>query len=167
MIFFSRHLKGTLWQQMGTDTMTHSQILYVKSLNWRYLSKLRKTRGEWRTSGESGSLNQLIKEHMSSQSLKQQAWSPRSFEYIVWLLAQYFMVLLIVRTSWSMTLIPTCGSLFLLLGCHIQLYYEFSFHLIFYFVMSGCYLLEAWFFLMRDWKGADLGRRGTWESGGR
>lgn len=134
MIFFSRHLKGTLWQQMGTDTMTHSQILYVKSLNWRYLSKLRKswgrgdrtivkTRGEWRTSGESGSLNQLIKEHMSSQSLKQQAWSPRSFEYIVWLLAQYFMVLLIVRTSWSMTLIPTCGSLFLLLGCHIQLYY--------------------------------------------
>ena len=64
-------------------------------------------------------------------------------------------------TSESLTLVSGLGTLFLL-GCYVQLsILKFLLHLIFYFVIFGCYLLEACSFLMRDRKGVDLeGRRG-------
>lgn len=39
--------------------------------------------------------------------------------------------------------------------------------IVFYYIMFGCYLIEACSFTMRDRKEADLGRRGSGEELGR
>lgn len=64
-------------------------------------------------------------------------------------------------TNGSLSLVPSHGTLVLLLGFLVQLqrdgfYFIFT---IFYFVMFGCYLLYACSFLMRDRKEVGLDRR--------
>ena len=70
-------------------------------------------------------------------------------------------------TSESLTLVSGRGTLFLL-GCYVQLsILKLLLHLIFYFVIFGCYLLEACSFLMRHKKEMDLDGRGGGEEIGK
>ena len=61
----------------------------------------------------------------------------------------------------SLTLVPTLGTLFFLLGCCVHLHDSFA-SSDYYFLFShvGCYLLGACSFLTRDRKGVDTEGRG-------
>lgn len=48
----------------------------------------------------------------------------RSSPFILQLLAQYFIGLLTVRMSWSLTSVPALGTLFLLSSCSFKLHYD-------------------------------------------
>lgn len=61
-------------------------------------------------------------------------------------------------TNGSLSLVPSHGTLVLLLGFLVQLQCDG-----FYFVMFGCYLSEACSFLIRDRKEVVLDRRGDGE----
>lgn len=85
-------------------------------------------------------LNQLSKGHMSSQTLKRQAQTQHgsapgplnvyhSFQLSV------FMRFMIVRSSGSLTVMSALEIIFLLLGCYIQLQYDFLFASL-YFILS-------------------------------
>ena len=69
------------------------------------------------------------------------------------------MELLTMRTSGSLIPLPAFGTVLLLLGCHVQLWYS-SFT--FYFVMFHCYLLEANSFLRRVQKGGTSWEEWRW-----
>lgn len=77
-----------------------------------------------------------------------------------------------MRMNESLIRVPALGTPFLLLDCHVQLGYEslllyLIYLIIFCFVMIDCYILKAYFLLMRDRKGMDPeGGRGGEELGG-
>lgn len=68
-----------------------------------------------------------------------------------------------MRINWALTLSLAIGSLFLRLGCCVNLGYDsFCFillYFVFYFVLFGWYHLEVFSFVMRDRKGVYLERR--------
>ena len=116
---------------------------------------VQKDQSRWKTPGEQGSLNQSNKAHMNSQRVMQKAWDLQgsvsgplriycSFQLSI------FMEFLSVWTSGTLILVPALRDLLLLLGCLVQPWCDgfcFCFFIVFYFVIFGCYLLEACFFL--------------------
>jgi hypothetical protein len=78
----------------------------------------------WRTLGLQGPLNELSREHMSSQKLNHQGQglhgsAPDPFPIDHSYSLNIFMGLLTVITGGSLTTFPDLLMLFLLLGCHV------------------------------------------------
>lgn len=71
-------------------------------------------------------------------------------------LSVYIIDFRLVGKSGYVTHVPAIGTLFLLLGCHIQIQY-----------LSFCYLLEAYSVQIRHIKGVDVKGRGGWKKLGR
>lgn len=61
---------------------------------------------------------------------------------------------LIMRPSWSLTIFPALGTHFLKLAGHIQLQYVnlTLFFFMVHLVLFSCYLLEAYYFIIKDCK---------------
>lgn len=87
----------------------------------------------WRKLSTHSPLDQLNKAPLSSQRLTQQA---QDYTGLCHVLCMYT-IPSGLRMCWSLALLPSLGTLFLLLGCCIQLQYE-----------SFCFIFYSFLFLM-------------------